>query len=154
MSCECIMGTKRGMSCTLRQEEKKQRIKAPRWNHVDWRCFFHLFVFVVWCAELLTRSPSGNNDSIPEACELIKDEKMAALSGPFISLEGGMLEKEDVSRKKVQSGPNHFSLAHLLLACQDHPGRSASPSEHWIPLGGGGRDVQPLFWSREKRRFI
>lgn len=86
----------------------------------------------MWCALLLTRSPSGNNDSIPEACELIRDEKMAALSGPFISLEGDMLEREDMS----QSGLNWFSLAHLQLTWPDHPDRSARISGHCIPPGG------------------
>lgn len=65
------------------------------------------------CAELLTRSPSGNNDTIPEACVLVKNEETAALSGPFISPEGDKLEREDVSCTKVQSGLNQFSLAHL-----------------------------------------
>lgn len=44
--------------------------------------------------DVLTRSHSGNNDTIPEARELIRDERMAALSGgppPFISPEGNVV---------------------------------------------------------------
>lgn len=83
--------------------------------------FGRLFLsYDVW--KLLTESPRGNRTAIQDACELIKNEKMAALSGlSFHRREMRWREKKKVSHTKVQSGLNQSSLVHLLLTWPDHP---------------------------------
>lgn len=98
--------------------------------------FGHLFLsYDVW--KLLTESPRGNRTAIQDACELIKNEKMAALSGlSFHRREMRWREKKikcPIQKSNLGwTSPVWYICCSLGRTTQDWSGDT---SEHCLPLG-------------------